>query len=459
MKNMLMSIVLAAGAGTRMKSKLPKVLHEVAGVSMIEHVLDVVEGVDCSKKVVVIGHGADEVKKSISHRNAQFVIQSQRLGTGHAVMQADGEIPEEGNVIVLYGDTPLIKQESINEFIKFHTTNDLSASVLTTEIHEPTGYGRIIRNDSGGVVAIVEERDTNAKEKLIKEVNSGIYCFKAKELKRSLAKLDNKNSQGEYYLTDVIGILKDEDNKVGAFKIEDSTEIMGVNSRRQLAEAEKLMRDRILGSLMDEGVTIIDPNNTYVGKNVRIGRDTILYPGSFIMGDVEIGEDCKIGPNTRIEDSIIKDNIEIIDSTILQSFVDSNTKVGPYAYLRPNSHLGKNVKIGDFVEVKNSTIGDNSKASHLSYIGDGEVGKNVNIGCGVVFVNYDGKNKNKTIVEDNAFIGCNVNLVAPIRVKKDAYVAAGSTITKQVPEQSLAVSRIKQSNIEGWVRRKGLVKK
>lgn len=453
-----MSIILAAGAGTRMKSKLPKVLHKVVGVSMIEHVLDVVEGVDCTKKVVVIGHGADEVKKSISHRNAQFVLQSERLGTGHAVMQADEKIPEEGDVIVLYGDTPLIKQDSINKFIKFHVNNNFCASVLTTEMYDPTGYGRIIRNDSGEVVAIVEERDTDAEQKLIKEINSGIYCFKAKELKRSLSKLDNKNSQGEYYLTDVIGILNNEEKKVGAFKIEDSTEIMGVNSRRQLAQAEKLMKSRILENLMDEGVTIIDPDNTYVGKRVKIGIDTTLYPGSFIMGATEIGEDCRIGPNTRIEDSIIKDNVEIINSTILQSSVDSNTKIGPYAYLRPNSQLGKNVKIGDFVEVKNSKIGDNSKASHLSYIGDGEVGENVNIGCGVVFVNYNGKNKNKTIVEDNAFIGCNVNLVAPVKIEKNAYVAAGSTITKKVPEESLAVARIKQSNKEGWVRRKGLVK-
>jgi bifunctional UDP-N-acetylglucosamine pyrophosphorylase/glucosamine-1-phosphate N-acetyltransferase len=453
-----MSIILAAGAGTRMKSKIPKVLHKVAGVSMIEHVLDVVEGVDCSKKVVVIGHGAEEVKESIGHRKVQFVLQSERLGTGHAVMQVDEEIPEEGNVIVLYGDTPLIKEDSIKDFIKFHVDNDFSASVLTTEIYDPTGYGRIIRNDLGEVVAIVEERDTNEQQKIIREINSGIYCFKARELKKSLSKLNNKNSQGEYYLTDVIGILNSEGKKVGAFKIEDYTEIIGVNSRNQLADAEKLMRNRILQRLMDEGVTIVDPNNTYIGKKVKIKRDTILYPGSFIMGDTEIGEDCIIGPNTSIEDSVIKDNVEIVSSTILKSHIDSNTKVGPYAYLRPNSKLGKNVKIGDFVEVKNSSIGDNSKASHLSYIGDGEVGKNVNIGCGVVFVNYDGKNKNKTIVEDNAFIGCNVNLVAPVTVKKNAYVAAGSTITKQVPKESLAVARIKQSNIEGWVRRKGLVK-
>ncbi|SKC91202.1 bifunctional UDP-N-acetylglucosamine diphosphorylase/glucosamine-1-phosphate N-acetyltransferase GlmU [Maledivibacter halophilus] len=455
---MLISIVLAAGAGTRMKSKFPKVLHKVAGIPMIEHVLDVVEGVNSNKTVVVVGHGADQVKESIDHKNIKFVLQNQILGTGHAVMQAEKEIPEEGNVIVLYGDTPLIKENSIEEFIRFHIDNDFEASVLTTKIDDPKGYGRIIRNEIDQVIAIVEEKDANEEQRKLKEINSGIYCFKARELKNSLSKLNNNNNQGEYYITDVIEILNNENKKVGAFEIEDYTEIMGVNSRKQLSEAEIIMKSRILNKLMDEGVTIVDPNNTYVGKEVRIGRDTTLYPGTFIMGETEIGEDCIIGPNTRIESSKIRDNVEIKNSTILQSSIDSNTKVGPYAYLRPNSHIGKNVKIGDFVEVKNSTIGDNSKASHLSYIGDGEVGKNVNIGCGVVFVNYDGKNKHKTIVKDNAFIGCNVNLVAPVIVHKNAYVAAGSTITKEISEESLAVARARQSNIEGWVRRKGLVK-
>jgi bifunctional UDP-N-acetylglucosamine pyrophosphorylase/glucosamine-1-phosphate N-acetyltransferase len=231
---------------------------------------------------------------------------------------------------------------------------------------------------------------------------------------------------------------------------------MGVNSRVQLAEAEKIMRKRILNKLMEEGVTIIGPDNTYIDKRVKVAKDTIIYPGTIIEGSTEIGEDCIIGPDVRIQNSIIKNGVEIRNSTVLESYIDSNTKVGPYAYLRPNSELGKNVKIGDFVEVKNSKIGDNSKASHLSYIGDGEVGKNVNIGCGVVFVNYDAKNKHKTIVEDNSFIGCNVNLVAPVTVKKNAYVAAGSTITKEVPEGALSVARAKQKNKEGWVKRKGL---
>jgi len=453
---MLMSIILAAGAGTRMKSKIPKVLHKVAGVSMLEHVIDVIEEIKCSKKVVVIGHEADKVKEATEHRDIEYVLQEEQLGTGHAVMQAENLIGEQGNVIVLYGDTPLINAESIRQFVENHIKEGFAASILTTEVDNPTGYGRIIRDDRGEVLKIVEEKDADSQQKKVKEINSGIYCFKAKDLKESLSGLNNNNNQGEYYLTDVIEILKNKGKKIGGYKLTDFTEIMGVNSRVQLAEAEKIMRKRILNKLMEEGVTIIGPDNTYIDKRVKVAKDTIIYPGTIIEGSTEIGEDCIIGPDVRIQNSIIKNGVEIRNSTVLESYIDSNTKVGPYAYLRPNSELGKNVKIGDFVEVKNSKIGDNSKASHLSYIGDGEVGKNVNIGCGVVFVNYDAKNKHKTIVEDNSFIGCNVNLVAPVTVKKNAYVAAGSTITKEVPEGALSVARAKQKNKEGWVKRKGL---
>jgi bifunctional UDP-N-acetylglucosamine pyrophosphorylase/glucosamine-1-phosphate N-acetyltransferase len=371
-------------------------------------------------------------------------------------MQAENLIGEQGNVIVLYGDTPLINAESIRQFVENHIKEGFAASILTTEVDNPTGYGRIIRDDRGEVLKIVEEKDADSQQKKVKEINSGIYCFKAKDLKESLSGLNNNNNQGEYYLTDVIEILKNKGKKIGGYKLTDFTEIMGVNSRVQLAEAEKIMRKRILNKLMEEGVTIIGPDNTYIDKRVKVAKDTIIYPGTIIEGSTEIGEDCIIGPDVRIQNSIIKNGVEIRNSTVLESYIDSNTKVGPYAYLRPNSELGKNVKIGDFVEVKNSKIGDNSKASHLSYIGDGEVGKNVNIGCGVVFVNYDAKNKHKTIVEDNSFIGCNVNLVAPVTVKKNAYVAAGSTITKEVPEGALSVARAKQKNKEGWVKRKGL---
>lgn len=452
------AVILAAGAGTRMKSKLPKVIHSVAGRPMVEHVIDAAEENDVDRMIVVIGHEAEQVEKAIGHRNVQFVLQKEQLGTGHAVMQTESHLADEGYVLLLYGDTPLIKAETIRELICYHQNGNYGATVLTAQLDDPTGYGRIIRDENGLVKKIVEHKDATEQEKAIKEVNSGMYCYDAKLLKGALKKLTNDNAQKEYYITDVVEILNREGHGVGAYTVADRAEIMGVNSRAQLAEAEETMRKRILQKWMEEGVTIIDPNHTYVDKDVKIGRDTVLYPGVILKGNTEIGEDCVIGHNCRIEGSIIKNHVEIQSSTIIDSFVDDYCQIGPYAYLRPNSKLGRHVKIGDFVEVKNSTIGDYSKASHLAYIGDGEVGKHVNIGCGVVFVNYDGKNKHKTIVEDYAFVGSNVNLVAPVTVRKNGYIATGSTITKEVPEGALSVARARQENKLGWVARKGLLK-
>lgn len=454
------AVILAAGAGTRMKSKLPKVLHPVGGKAMVEHVIDIAEeGIGAEKTILVIGHGAERVKKAVSHRNVSFVMQEEQLGTGHAVMQTDHLLEEEGLVLLLYGDTPLIRGSVIQCFIDFHRQGGFQATVLTAMMEDPTGYGRIVRDKDGRVIRIVEQKDATPEEKAIQEINSGIYCYESKLLKQALKELTNDNAQKEYYITDVVEILNRQGYKVGAFTVEDPTEIMGVNSRVQLAEAEAVMQMRILTGLMESGVTILDPKNTYIDKTVAIGRDTVIYPGVIIKGNTEIGEDCIIGHNSRIENCILKDRVEVQSSTLIDSFVEDDCHIGPYAYLRPNSKLGKHVKIGDFVEVKNSTIGDHSKASHLAYIGDGEVGKNVNIGCGVVFVNYDGKNKHKTVVEDNAFVGSNVNLVAPVTVEKNGYVATGSTITKTVPAGALSVARAKQENKQGWVERKGLLKK
>lgn len=453
------AVILAAGAGTRMKSKKPKVLHNVCGKSMLEHVIDVAENVNAKDTVVVIGHKAEEVKNCVSHRKVEFVLQREQLGTGHAVMQTESLLPDDGYVLLLYGDTPLIKSETIHSLIDFHIKGKFKATILTADFHDPTGYGRIVRDENGNVVKIVEHKDANDEEKEIKEINSGIYCYDAKELKESLKKLTNENAQNEYYITDVVEILNKSGYTVGAYQVDDQTDIMGVNSRVQLAQAEAVMRDRGLKKLMEEGVTIIDPGNTYIEKSVEVGRDTIIYPGAILKGNTKIGEDCMIGHNCRIENSTIRNGVEIQSSTVIESFIEDDCTIGPYAYLRPNSKLGKKVKIGDFVEVKNATIGEESKASHLAYIGDAEIGKNVNIGCGVVFVNYDGKNKNKSIVEDYAFIGSNANLVAPVTVKKYGYIATGSTITKEVPEGTLSVARGKQRNIPGWVERRGLLKK
>lgn len=454
----LSAVVLAAGKGTRMKSKLPKVLHPVCGRPMVSHVLDVLEDLNCEKKIAVIGFGKELIEDALKDEAVSFAYQTEILGTGHAVMMAEGQIGDDEDVMILAGDVPLLKTETLKQFYDSHKAAERDGTVLTSIIDNPFGYGRIIKDENGHVLKIVEQKDATDSEKLVREINTGIFCFKGNLLKDALSRLTNDNAQGEYYLTDVIGILVGDNRAVGTYVAEDYSEFLGINNKVQLAEAERIMQERIVKNHQMNGVTIVNPANVYIEKSVIIGPDTVVYPGAFLKGKTIIGSESIIGPNTSIEDSTIGDEVEIKDSTIIKSSVDSFTNVGPYAYLRPNSKVGKHVKIGDFVEVKNSNVGDYSKVSHLSYIGDGDVGSGVNIGCGVVFVNYDGKNKNRTVVEDNAFVGCNVNLVAPVTVEENAYVAAGSTITKDVPSEALSVARTKQKNIEGWVSKKGLVK-
>lgn len=453
----LKAIILAAGAGTRMKSKLPKVLHKVCGQTMLGHVIDVAKSSKVEECIAVIGHGAKEVKESLAPE-VKTVLQEEQLGTGHAVMMAYDHI-EDGTVLILCGDGPLITEETLNKIMDYHSQGGFKATVLTTDLTNPKGYGRIVRGEEGQLEKIVEEKDTTEAEKSITEINSGIYCFDGKVLKEALPRLKNDNAQKEYYLTDVLSIISSMGFKVGVYKTEEYEEIMAVNSREQLAEVEAIMRKRIAKKHMASGVTLINPDHTYIEKTVSIGPDTIIYPGAILTGNTVIGEDCTIGENSRIENSNIGNGVEVQNSTVIDSTVGDFTTIGPYAYLRPNSNLGKHVKIGDFVEVKNSTIGDNSKASHLAYVGDADVGKNVNIGCGVVFVNYDGKNKHRSTVEDNAFVGSNSNLIAPVTVKEGGYIACGSTITKDVPKGSLAIARGRQENKEGWADRKGLLKK
>lgn len=459
---MIFSIILAAGEGTRMKSKLPKVMHKICGKPLLSHVINTAKASGIDKNIVVIGKGGNTVMDTIKE-DVFFVEQPMGegvpYGTGFAVIQAKDYIEDHSHVIILYGDTPLITSNTIKNIIEFHKKGNYEATVLSADFDDPTGYGRIIRDQNGNVLAIVEHKDANEQERDIKEINSGIYCFNGKSLKLALDRLNNNNAQNEYYITDAIKILNDLGLKVGGYKIQDSEEILGINSRFQLSEAERIMRKRINNRHMDNGITMLNPDNTYIDDDVTIGRDTIIYPGAILEGKTSIGEDCIIGQNSRIVDSIIGNKVDIQISTILESKVDDNAHIGPYAYLRPNSEIGKNVKVGDFVEVKNSKIDDNSKASHLSYIGDAYVGKGVNIGCGVVFVNYDGKKKHKTTVQDNAFIGCNVNLISPVEVEEGAYIAAGSTITDKVPKDSLSIARAKQVNKEGWVAKKDLKNK
>lgn len=452
------AIILAAGKGTRMKSKYPKVVHKVCGKEMVNHVIDISKKAGVGEVVVILGHESDVVEKVLPD-NTKIAMQTEQLGTGHAVMMAKDNIEDEDTIVVLCGDTPLIQEDTLKRLFDYHKENNYFATVLTTELDNPTGYGRIIRDESGDLLKIVEQKDATEEEKSTKEINSGIYCFNGKELRESLGNLSNNNAQGEYYLTDVMEILRKQGLKVGAYKGSTIEELMGVNSRIELSQAEKIMRRRINHNHMVNGVTIIDVDNTYIESDVVIGNDTVIYPGTILQGKTIIGTNCVIGMNCRITNSTIGDDTEVESSVIVDSNVGCSTTVGPYAYLRPNSNIGNHVKVGDFVEVKNATIEDNSKASHLAYIGDAHIGKNVNIGCGVVFVNYDGKNKHKSIVKDNAFVGSNSNLVAPVVIEEKGYVATGSTITNDVPKGALAIAREKQVNKEGWVDKKGLLNK
>ncbi len=451
------ALILAAGQGKRIKSNLPKVLHKVCGKEMINHVIDTMREANIEDVNIIIGKGAELVQKATESRNVSYSLQEEQLGTGHAVKCAKEFLKDKDGVVAIFtGDAPLIRKETVKKLLDNHIENGNTGTLLTSLIQDPTGYGRIIRNGNE-IERIVEHKDCNEDEIKVNEINAGMYCFDIKALLGALEKLSNNNAQGEYYLTDVISILKSEGKKLGAV-ITEFDETLGVNSRAELAQAEVIMRKVINKKHLDNGVTIIDPSNTYIGVDVIIGQDTIIYPGNVLEGKSEIGTDCVLYPNSRIDSSVIGNEVEIQSSVILQSKIGDNTTVGPFAYVRPESNIGDKVRIGDFVEIKKSTIGNNTKVSHLTYIGDAEVGENCNFGCGTVVVNYDGKNKNKTIIGDNSFIGCNTNLVSPVEVKDNTYIAAGSTITKEVPEGSLAIARAKQVNIEGWVNKKGLKK-
>ncbi|AOH52798.1 UDP-N-acetylglucosamine diphosphorylase/glucosamine-1-phosphate N-acetyltransferase [Peribacillus muralis] len=446
------AIILAAGQGTRMKSKLYKVLHPVCGKPMVQHVIDHVNQLQIEDIVTVIGHGAEKVQEQLGD-SCKYALQDQQLGTAHAVMQAEDALcGKSGTTLVICGDTPLIKAETMEELIALHEQSQAKATILTAYADNPTGYGRVLRGEGGLVEKIVEHKDASDDERYVKEINTGTYCFDNQALFSALKKVSNENVQGEYYLPDVIEILKQEGETVTAFQSSDFEETLGVNDRVALSQAEQILRKRINESHMRNGVTIIDPLTTFIEADVQIGQDTVINPGSCIKGNSVIGQDCLIGPNTEICDCEIGDGTEIFQSVVHESRIGSAVKIGPFAHVRPHSEIHDSVKIGNFVEIKKAVFGNGSKASHLSYIGDAEVGENVNIGCGSITVNYDGKNKHLTKIEDNVFIGCNSNLVAPVTIGEGAYVAAGSTITQDVPQEALSVARARQVNKEDYVK-------
>ena len=443
------TIILAAGKGTRMKSNLPKVLHKVCGKSMVEHVIESARDAGSEREIVVIGSGADLVKESV--QGVDFALQAEQLGTGHAVMMTKDKFADvDGTVMILCGDTPLVTADLLEQFVKSHEESKASATVLTAMMPDPSGYGRIVRNQSGTVDKIVEHKDATEEELQIREVNSGMYCFNIKVLFDALENVTNDNAQGEYYLTDVLEIIRAKGLLINAFVTTAFTQILGINSRYQLATAERILRQRKNIELMDSGVTILDPDSTFIDYDVEIGHDTTILPFTYIENGTKIGEGCSIGPNCRLQNTKIGNNVTMQFVYSHDAEVDDDVVIGPYVHLRPGTKISKKVKIGNFVEVKNSNIGEGTKLPHLQYIGDSDIGSNVNIGCGTVTCNYDGKQKYRTTVGDNVFIGCNTNLVAPVNVGNNAYIAAGSTINQNIPDNNLAIARARQVNKSNW---------
>ncbi|MBR2758399.1 MAG: bifunctional UDP-N-acetylglucosamine diphosphorylase/glucosamine-1-phosphate N-acetyltransferase GlmU [Exiguobacterium sp.] len=447
------AVILAAGKGTRMKSKLYKVLHPVLGKPMVEHVVDQLDQIGVSRQIVIVGHGAEAVQDTLGTR-VEYAVQEEQLGTGHAVQTAEAELAgKSGATLVVCGDTPLLTAETLEALLTHHEAQQAKVTVLTAIADDATGYGRVVRGEDGNVMKVVEHKDASEAELAINEINTGTYVFDNELLFDALKQVGNNNAQGEYYLPDVISIAKEAGEVVAAHTAPTFDETIGVNDRIALSQAEAIMRKRTNERLMREGVTFMDPASTYISPDVVIGSDTVIYPGTVILGKTTIGSECVIGPNSDIRNSVIEDHAVVRQSVVTDSRIGEAAQVGPFAHLRQQAVLGANTRVGNFVEIKKSTFGDGAKASHLSYIGDASIGERVNLGCGSITVNYDGKNKFETVVEDDAFVGCNVNLIAPVKVGKGAIVAAGSTITNDVPEEALAIARERQTNKEGYTKR------
>ena len=457
-------VVLAAGLGTRMKSATVKVLHRAAGRPIVEYVLDLAGQVTKTPPVLVVGHQRDAVQEMVGGR-ARYAVQDQQLGTGHAVLQAANILEKSGvkgkNVLILSGDVPLTRVETLRRLLEEHERSRNALTLLTMRLAEPAMYGRIVRDASGAVQRIVEAKDASEEQKRIEEVNAGIYVFSGEHLFENLRGLSNANAQGEYYLTDLLGGLRSAGHRVGAVIADDPVEALGVNSRADLAQVEAEIQRRVVARLMQEGVTFRNPATVVIDSTVRIGRDTVVYPYVTLEGDTSIGEGCVVDPSVHLVNVRVGSNVHVKTGTVAEDAeIADGAAVGPYAHLRPGTKLGRNVKVGNFVETKKAVFGEGAKASHLSYIGDAEIGADVNIGAGTITCNYDGVNKHKTVLEDGVFIGSDTQLVAPVRVGKGAYVGAGSTITKDVPPDALALSRTPQKIVEGWaVKRRAQLKK
>ncbi len=454
--NNLRVLIMAAGKGTRMVSNRAKVLHTICGTPMLRLIFRAASGLDPEDVLVVIGQDAELVRESLHGAKARFILQAEQLGTGHAIMIARPEIEgKHGDLLVLSGDTPRLKVETLRHLVEHHRQNGAAATLLTAKTTEPFAYGRILRNSRGGIEAIVEERDATPEQRRIEEINAGFYCFQIPALLEALAQISNRNSQAEYYITDLVEIQRRRGLKVEALLHPDWEELRGINTRKELADMAKAMRAQKNQELMAAGVSLVDPEHTYIDLDVEVEKDVTIHPMVTLEGATRIGEGSIIHTGTRIAGSVIGPEVEILESCLItESEVGRGTTVGPCAHLRAHTSIGEKCRIGNFVEIKKSTLAAGAKAAHLAYLGDATIGRNVNIGAGVITCNYDGVHKHATIIEDDAFIGTDSQLVAPVRIGRGAYVAAGSCITEDVPPGALGIARSRQTIKEDWVRRK-----
>jgi len=447
-------IIMAAGKGKRMESNLPKALHNLAGKPILNYVLDTVDQLEVKRKILIVGYKSNKIRELIGDK-IEYVEQKEQLGTAHAVLQTKKLLSDfKGDVLILSGDVPFLTVKTLKKLLKYHQNNNFCCTLISTILKSPKGYGRIIRDKKAEIKGIIEKVDLSADRKKITEVNGGIYCFNKDKLFWALEEVTPDNKQREYYLTDTVEILLKEGLTVGNIIVKDYSEILGINSRLDLTDASRKVYQKTLQDLMLQGVTIVDPNSTFIEQGVKIGQDSIIYPFTIIEKDTKIENSCLIGPYSHLIDADIGKGVRVWASIIESSTVKEGANIGPYAHLRPETVVEKGAKIGNFVELKKTVIGEGSKASHLTYLGDATIGKKVNIGAGTITCNYDGEKKNKTVIEDGVFIGSNNSLVAPVKLGKDSYTGAGSTITKDVPAGNLAIARSRQTNISGWRKKK-----
>jgi len=447
-------VILAAGKSTRMKSARPKVLHDLSGRMLVEHVLHTARSLDATSTTLVVGHAAEDVKTALGGwPDLQFVVQSPQLGTGHALLQAESLLgSKRGTVLLLYGDVPLLTTGTLQRLLEAHHATRAAATVLTTELPDPYGYGRIIRDTNNQIARIVEERDASAEQRDIREVNSGIYALSLSGLFSTLHRLATDNAQGEYYLTDLVALYHQEHRKVEALCVETPDELRGVNSRVELADMARVVRDRKNRALMLSGVSFVDPSTAYIDEDVAIGPDTTIGPGVLLQGRTSIGARCIVHAGCRLSNVVVGSGVTILDHCVLtDASVGNDARLGPFAHVRPESVVGSSAHVGNFVELKKTVLGTGSKANHLAYLGDATIGEGVNVGAGTITCNYDGSRKHRTVIEDGAFIGSNSALVAPVTIGAGAYVGAGSTITQNVPAGGLGVARAPQFNKDNWV--------